>query len=76
MINLNALEFKDLVTIYDVAIVVQKMEMVMRIIDIIEKYIIELGNEGTLVRMQLEELMGTTKKREHKVFIWIIKRDM
>ena len=31
VINLNALEFKDLVTIYDVALVIQKMEMVMRI---------------------------------------------
>ena len=29
--NLNALEFKDLVTIYDVALVIQKMEMVMRV---------------------------------------------
>ncbi|MDB8790069.1 DNA integrity scanning diadenylate cyclase DisA [Romboutsia sp. 1001216sp1] len=59
--SLNALEFNDLVTIYDVAIVLQKMEMVMRITSIIEKYIIELGQEGTLVRMQLEELVGTTK---------------
>lgn len=59
--NLNALEFNDLVTIYDVAIVIQKMEMVMRITNIIERYIIELGQEGTLVRMQLEELVGTTK---------------
>ncbi len=59
--NLNALEFNDLVTIYDVALVIQKMEMVMRITNIIEKYVIELGEEGNLVRMQLEELMGTTK---------------
>lgn len=68
MINLNALEFKDLVTLYDVAIVIQKMEMVMRIVDIIEKYIIELGNEGVLVNMQLEELIGNAKREEHKVF--------
>ena len=33
----------------------------MRVTNIIEKYLIELGDEGTLVRMQLEELMGTTK---------------
>ena len=48
IINLNALEFNDLVTIYDVAIVIQKIEMVMRITNIIEKYVIELGQEGTL----------------------------
>ena len=35
--------------------------MVMRITNIIEKYIIELGVEGTLLSMQVEELMGTTK---------------
>ena len=72
IVNLNALEFKDLVTIYDVALVVQKIEMVMRITNIIDKYIIELGEEGTLFRMQLEELMGTTKIDQNQ-FIRIIK---
>ena len=66
--NLNALEFNDLVTIYDVALVVQKIEMVMRITNIIEKYIIELGKEGTLVSMQLEELMGTTRIDQRLIF--------
>jgi len=68
VINLNALEFNDLVTIYDVALVVQKIEMVMRITNIIEKYIIELGKEGTLVSMQLEELMGTTRIDQRLIF--------
>lgn len=68
VINLNALEFNDLVTIYDVSLVVQKMEMVMRITNIIEKYVIELGVEGTLVSMQLEELMGTTKNDQKLIF--------
>lgn len=68
VINLNALEFNDLVTIYDVSLVVQKMEMVMRITNIIEKYVIELGVEGTLVSMQLEELMGTTKIDQKLIF--------
>lgn len=68
IINLNALEFNDLVTIYDVALVLQKMEMVMRVTNIIEKYVIELGDEGTLVRMQLEELMGTTKIDQKLIF--------
>lgn len=68
IINLNALEFNDLVTIYDVAVVIQKMEMVMRITNIIEKYVIELGEEGILVRMQLDELMGTTKIDQKLIF--------
>ena len=68
IINLNALEFNDLVTIYDVAIVIQKIERVMRITIFIEKYVIELGQEGTLVKMQLEELMGTTKMDQKLIF--------
>ncbi len=68
MINLSALEFEDLVTLYDVAIVVQRTEMVMRIVTEIEKYIIELGNEGRLVSMQLEELIGNVKEDGKFVF--------
>ncbi len=68
IVNLNALEFNDFVTIYDVALVLQKMEMVMRVTNIIEKYLVELGDEGTLVRMQLEELMGTTKTDQKLIF--------
>lgn len=75
IINLNALEFNDLVTIYDVALAIQKMEMVMRITNIIEKYVIELGVEGNLVSMQLEELMGTTRMDQKLIFKDYNKQD-
>jgi len=55
--NLSALEFEDLVTVYDVVTVIQRTEMVMKIVNEIEKFINELGNEGRLVSMQLEELV-------------------
>lgn len=58
--NLSVLEFEDMVTLSDVIIVVQRTEMVMRIVYEINKYICELGNEGRLISMQLEELVGTT----------------
>ncbi len=57
-INLSALEFEDLVSVYDVATVIQRTEMVIKIVHEIEKYIYELGNEGRLVNMQLEELVA------------------
>ncbi|KXZ38943.1 diadenylate cyclase [Alkalithermobacter thermoalcaliphilus JW-YL-7 = DSM 7308] len=69
MINLSALEFEDLVTLYDVATVIQRIEMVLRIVNEVEKYIIELGNEGRLISMQLEELVGNIKEDE----IWVFK---
>ena len=68
VMSLNALEFKDMVTIYDVALVIQKMEMVMRITNIIENYVVELGVEGNLVSMQLEELMGTARIDQKLIF--------
>ena len=68
IISLNSLEFGNLVTIYDVSIVIQKIEMVMRVTNILERYIIELGEEGTLISMQLEELMGTTKTDQKLIF--------
>ena len=62
MANLSALEFEDLVTVFDVAKVLQRTEMVVRIVDEIKKYILELGNEGRLVSMQLEELAGDVEE--------------
>jgi len=55
---LSALEVEDLVTVRDVATVLQRAEMVRRIAEEIEGYVIELGTDGRLVLLQLEELMG------------------
>jgi diadenylate cyclase len=56
--SLSALEIEDLVTLRDVVTVLQRTEMVRRIAEEIEGYIVELGVDGRLVRLQLEELMG------------------
>jgi diadenylate cyclase len=56
--SLSALEVEDLVTVRDVVTVLQRTEMVRRIAEEIEGHIIELGVDGRLVRLQLEELMG------------------
>ena len=54
--TLSALEVEDMVTMRDVVTVLQRAEMVGRIAEEIEGYIIELGDDGRLVRLQLEEL--------------------
>lgn len=56
--SLSTLEIEDLVTIRDVVNVLQRIEGVERIAAEIERYIIELGEEGRMVRLQLVELMG------------------
>jgi diadenylate cyclase len=56
--NLTAVEVEDVVTLRDVAAVVQRGEMVHRIADEIETMIIELGLDARLLRLQLDELYG------------------
>jgi diadenylate cyclase len=55
---LSALEIEDRTTIRDVAGVVQRLEMVSRIADEIGGYMVELGTDGGLLTLQLDELTG------------------
>ncbi|PZE19166.1 DNA integrity scanning diadenylate cyclase DisA [Paenibacillus xerothermodurans] len=59
--NLGAFEFEELVALHDVTSVIQRVEMVLRIKTEIQRYINELGTEGRLISMQLEELVGNTE---------------
>ena len=61
---LNEYEFNDIVTLKNVIDVIQRAEMVRRIADEIRRKIYELGEDGRLVNMQLEELMGGLEKEE------------
>lgn len=56
--TLSALEIEDLVTVRDVSVVVQRLEMVRRISDEIAHYVVELGTDGRLLSLQLDELLG------------------
>ena len=58
--NLAAQELADTVTVFDVVQVVQRTDRVLRIVEEIEGYICELGTEGRLVSMQMEELAANT----------------
>ena len=63
--TLSALEIEDLVTVRDVAVVAQRLEMVTRIAGEIEDYVLELGTDGRLLSLQLEELItGVDAERE------------
>jgi diadenylate cyclase len=63
--TLSALEIEDLVTIRDAMAVSQRLEMVRRIATEIEGYVVELGTDGRLLILQLNELMaGVEIERE------------
>lgn len=55
---LSALEIEDFVTLKDAMTVVQRLEMVRRIANEIAGHVIELGTDGRLIALQLDELVG------------------
>jgi diadenylate cyclase len=63
--NLGAMEFEELVTLHEVTSVLQRIEMVLRIKAEITKYIYELGTEGRLVSMQVDELVSNIEEEAH-----------
>jgi diadenylate cyclase len=71
--RLTALEFQNAVVLDDVLVVVQRAEMTTRMAEEIERDCVELGSEGRLIRLQLEELFGevpsekTTVVRDYHV---------
>jgi diadenylate cyclase len=62
--RLTALEFAGELVLHDVLSVLQRTELVTRMATEVERYIIELGAEGRLIEMQLEDsVMGVMAER-------------
>ena len=55
---LNEYEFNDIVTLQNVIVCIQRAEMVLKVVDEVKRAIYELGEEGRLFQMQLDELFG------------------
>ncbi|HEY7939162.1 MAG TPA: DNA integrity scanning diadenylate cyclase DisA, partial [Acidimicrobiales bacterium] len=55
--SLSALEIADTVTVRDVAAVLQPAELLCRIVDEVKADLVELGEDGRLLRLQLEEVL-------------------
>ncbi|HWP98341.1 MAG TPA: DNA integrity scanning diadenylate cyclase DisA [Syntrophomonadaceae bacterium] len=60
--RLGGLEFEDLVTVSDVCGVLRRCVKVLNIAREIENYIAELGAEGRLVKMQLDEMLANVEE--------------
>jgi diadenylate cyclase len=56
--RLTALEFQNAVMLDDVLVTLQRAELTTRMAEEIERACVELGEEGRLIRMQLEELVA------------------
>lgn len=55
--KLSAVEFQEIVTLSEVISTIQRAQMLLEVAGEIEKYIVLLGTEGRLIKMQLEELI-------------------
>lgn len=68
--NLSALEFEEMVTLQEVAHVIKRVEMVIRVKMEIKRYVNELGTEGRLISMQMDELVGGVEEEA-----WFLVKD-
>jgi diadenylate cyclase len=62
--RLTALEFQNAVVLDDVLVVLQRAELTTRMADYIERACVELGTEGRMIRMQLDELVGEVPREK------------
>ena len=65
--RLTALEFQSAVMLDDVLVVLQRAEMTTRMAEEIERNCVELGEEGRLIRMQLDELIEAVPREKAAV---------
>lgn len=73
--SLSSLEVEDLVTLRDVVVLLQRAEMLLRVADELEWWIVELGRDGRLVRMQMDELCGgVAEERELVILDYYVAR--
>jgi diadenylate cyclase len=66
--RLTALEFQNAVVLDDVLVVLQRAEMTSRMAERITRDCVELGSEGRLIRLQLEELVGDVPRERDAIF--------
>jgi len=65
--ELDILEFKDEVRLFHVVNVIQKGEVIKRIKEEIDRYIVELGEEARLVEMQYKEIVGEALEETEQI---------
>ena len=73
--SLSVLEYDGMVTVNDVAKVLQRAEMFARVEEELSKYISELGTDGRLIQMQVEELITNVARDEERTIMDYEKGD-
>lgn len=67
VLQLNTFEFEDDVTVADVAECIRRWELTRRVSEEVMSYIIELGAEGRLIKMQMQELIRGRREEAENI---------
>lgn len=67
LMELEVLEFQNEVRLFNVVKVIQKGEMIRRIKEEVDRYIVELGEEARLIQMQLKEIVGESLEETQQI---------
>ena len=73
--NLNILELTNLVSIGDVCKMLQRIEMIKKMTNIINEQIIELGEDGIILRMRMREIIRGIEKEDEFIIKDYIKNE-
>ncbi len=65
--NFNVLEITKLVSVGDVCSMLQRIEVILKMMETMKRYLTELGNQGTLIRMRTRELSRGVEELEEMI---------
>ena len=65
--NLDVLEVTNLVSVADVCRILERLEVIRKMANIINEYIVELGREGVIVRMRMREITRGIEKGQEEI---------
>ncbi len=65
--NLNILEITKLVSAADVCSVLQRTEVIIKMMDTMKRYLTELGNQGVIIRMRVREIFKGIEALEEQI---------
>jgi diadenylate cyclase len=65
--NLDVLEVTNLVSVADVCRILERLEVIRKMANVINEYIVELGREGIIVRMRIREITRGIEKRQEEI---------
>ncbi len=75
LVELEVLEFQTEVMLFDVVKVIQRGEMIRRIKEEVDRYIVELGEEARLIQMQLKEVVRESLEETQQIIQDYIRDD-